>query len=331
MKNSAVLEQLENWIAVRPNDLQAIRRLVTLLDMSNSAQGVSGAFGRAQSKLASTLPKDWQQAFLAPSECAVAYKGWLNVLKSAGIKHAVPVAQVFSGQVLKVQGKVPYCDARLKFFSETKVIPALCHGCYKVQILPETLEKMIQAYLVLLKLDLPGNNTRKCMIELRDGIKYPYKGYIYCNSADEAKACLAAFEGKLAEFGVSGLHLKISHGCSEYGLEYPAFKYSVNAEQTEFEAPKDWAGIEEQYFKGTKFPKPQIKAHTKPFISLRDVFVFRTWAKYAQLIGDETATPFIAQGGPDLPAQFVKRVKAQAAQRNAELTELAAMSQGAAG
>ncbi len=325
MKNSAALEQLENWVAVRPGDLQAIRRLVTLLDMSDGRQSDSGAFGRAQSKVASALPKDWQQTLLDPSKCAQAYGVWLNVLKSARIKHAVPVAQVFSGQVLKVRGETPYCDARLKFFAETKVIPALCHGCYKVQILPETFEKMIQAYLLLLNLDLPGDNTRKCMIELRDGVKYPYKGYIYCNSADEAKACLAAFQVKLTEFGVTGLHLKISHGCSEYGLEYPAFKFSESLEQTEFETPTDWAGIEEKYFKGMKFPKPQTKAYSKPFVSLRDVFVLRTWTKYAELIGDKTAGAYAAQGGPDLPVQFAKRVKAQASKRNAELTELAAM------
>ena len=178
------------------------------------------------------------------------------------------------------------------------MIPGLCHDCYKVQILPENLEAMFQTYFLLLNLDLPGDNARKCMIELRDGIKFPYKAYIYCESVAEAQACRTALCDLQARFGITGVHAKISHGCSEYGQEYPEFKYSDSPDQKPFETPAGWQKIEDSYFSGLNLAAPQRRSNTKPLISLRDVFAFRTWIKYAELIGDESCRAYMAAKGP---------------------------------
>lgn len=326
MKNQVQLKKLEGWLAIKPDDLASIRRLVTLLDLSGPPGKPLGAFGTAQANIGASLPVDWQSLYLNTSHNAAAYGQWLSILKSARIGQAVPIGQVFSGRVLTIKGQPTYCGEKLKFFKETSVIPGLCYDCYKVQILPENLEAMFQTYFLLLALDLPGDNARKCMIELRDGIKFPYKAYIYCESLPEAKTCLAAFQQTLAEAGITGVHSKISHGCSEYGMEYPEFKYTEGEDQSALTPPAEWQEIEQTYFDRLKLPPQQTQSNTKPRISLRDVFAFRTWAKYAQLIGDDTCGTYQAAKGPALPPAFVKRVKAQAALRHQEMTELATRS-----
>ncbi|WP_170760862.1 hypothetical protein [Ruegeria lacuscaerulensis] len=324
MRSQAQLEKLEDWVANKPNDLPAIRQLVTLLELPDPGAAPSGAFGKAQTRIGRSLKPGWQKSFLDSARSAEAYGQWLDILNSARIQHAVPIGQVFSGKVMTIKGQHLYCGEKLKFFKETSVIPALCHDCYKVQILPENLEAMFQTYFLLLNLDLPGDNARKCMIELRDGIKFPYKAYIFCESIAEVKASLAAFQDIQAKFGIRGVHSKISHGCSEYGLEYPEFKYSETEDQNRFETPAGWRDVEDKHFGRLKLPPPQTHTKTKLLISLRDVFAFRTWVKYAELIGDKSCRRYQAAIGPDLPAPFVKRVKGQAELRHHEMLELAA-------
>ena len=64
------------------------------------------------------------------------------------------------------------------------------------------------------------------MVEIREEVPFPYKGYVYCQSEAEAKHCLEMTERALRSSGVSNVIIGLSHGCSEYGLRYPEWKYS---------------------------------------------------------------------------------------------------------
>ena len=269
MDRQKQLEKLENRLAINPDDLQAMRRLIAILDALSTKVQSAGHIGSVQTALENELGAGWQSDMLDPARHATAYKGWLELLHSAGIKRGIPVGQIFSGRALTIRGEHAHCNARLKFFKETKVIPGLCHDCYKVQILPENLRAMFQTYFLLINLDLVGDNARKCMIELRDGIKFPYKAYIYCEDVAEAKACLSAFRELQAKFGIKLIHSKISHGCSEYGQEYPDFKYSEELGGSAFDTPKEWRKVEKNYFDKIELPHPNRQSQTKPSIMPR--------------------------------------------------------------
>ncbi len=322
MSVDAQVRQLEQWVAIKPDDGASVRRLVNLLETPRGFTTAFGAFGTAQSRINESLGFDWRLGMLDRRVYSDAYRQWMSILETLGITQVVPVAQMFSGRVLTINGQHTHCDVRLKFFKETKVIPSLCHDCFKVQILPENLDDLFLAYFLLLNLDLPNDNARKCMIELRSGIKYPYKGYIYCQSLAEAKSCLAAFDDLKTKHAICGLPAKISHGCSEFGQEYPDFKYEGSDEQKPFKTPQGWAADEKNYFRDLKLAKPGRQTNNKSIISLRDVFVFRTWVRYAQLIGDETSARFGVDSGPSLFPAFDQRVRRQSKTRNAEMNEL---------
>ncbi|WP_170373129.1 hypothetical protein [Ruegeria arenilitoris] len=316
------IAELENWLVMKPADLKSIRQLVTRLEHTPKAPGSAGRFSAAQADIVTSLGADWQAELFEPEHMVKQYRAWLAALRSRGVSQAVPIGQVFSGRVLKVRGQNAYCGVFLDFFKETGAIPALCNDCYKVQILPHDLRAMFQTYALLLKLDLPNDNARKCMIELRDGIKFPYKAYIYCDTVDDVRACLHAFRDLQAKHGIEGISSKISHGCSEYGQKYPAFKFPETDDAPEFVPDPQWPAIEKAYFRSIKLPAQARDSNTREHVSLRDVFAFCTWVKYADLIGDPTSEAYAALRGPDLPQQFIKRVRSQAKIRRREMEEL---------
>ncbi len=322
MNRALQIERLENRVQMQPGDMPAVKRLVTLLEMQPGETGRAGRFGTVQAEIRKTLRPGWQEALADPARTHAHYSRWVGLLTTAGVLRVPPVGQIFSGRAMTINGIHAHCGERLKFFAETGAISRLCHDCYKVQILPESVAALFQTYFLLLSLDLPGDNARKCMIELRDGIKYPYKAYIYCQSIPEARACLEAFRQAQSKANVTGVSSKISHGCSEYGAKYPDFKFSDADDVAAFQTPPDWADVEKQYFSKRDLPTPGRTTNTRPDISLRDVCAFRTWVEYGQIIGDPSSTGF-ARAAPELPPAFVKRVRAQARIRNREMAELA--------
>lgn len=316
------IEELESWLTLKPKDLRAIRQLVTMLEFAPNSPASAGAFSAAQASMIAALEEEWHKGLLDPDLLVEQFHDWLAVLESNGLSQAVPIGQVFSGRTLQVKGQSAHCGPWLKFFKETGVIPALCNDCYKVQILPHDLAAMFQTYALLQVLNLPNDNARKCMIELRDGIKFPYKAYIYCDTVEDVRICLQAFRELQATHGITGISSKISHGCSEYGQKYPAFKYSEEPVSPKFEPKPEWHEIENNYFKSVNWPAQKRSSNYRQHVSLRDVFGFYTWVRYAEMIGDPTSRGFAGGWAPSLPLPFVERVRTQAAVRSRELGEL---------
>ena len=100
-----------------------IRRLVTLLDFSGSRTAPTGAFGKAQARIAKSLKPGWRSSFLNPAGNAAAYAQWLAILQSARIRQAVPFGQVFSGRVMTIRGQDVHCGEKLKFFKGSQCDP----------------------------------------------------------------------------------------------------------------------------------------------------------------------------------------------------------------
>lgn len=318
----SVIRNLETRLAVVSNDFQAIRKLVTVLEFAPEVPESAGVYSAVQSEIIAALGAGWQDDMMDPVRMAGLYRAWMSALRTHGLSWAAPIGQVFSGRALTVRGQNAQCGAWLKFFKETGVIPALCNDCYKVQILPHDLKAMFQTYALLLKLDLPNDNARKCMIELREGIKYPYKAYIYADSLEDVHVCLQAFRDLQAVHGVAGINTKVSHGCSEYGQKYPAFKFPESGGAPEFTPKPEWRAIEQSYFKSINLPAQARASNIRAYVSLRDIFAFETWVKYAELIGDPASRSFSTVSGPNLPQPFIQRVRAQAGVRSGEMKEL---------
>jgi hypothetical protein len=318
-----VIEKLESIVAGNPANKPSTRMLLEELDRHLPARRGLGPYSDCQQEFADSFgSQDLTHEFLLNGDVAGFCRKWQNTLDRKGLVPQISIAQLFAGNAIEIGGVQGLCGSRLSFFDSKAVISALCFSCYKVQILPKDLATMISVYFVLRMMQLPRNNARKCMVEVREAVAFPYKGYIFCESEDEAQACHLQLKVALSACQISGVYSGISHGCSEYGLKYPDFKYSPTGSHRSFERPAHWDALEAQFLANLK-EVPRAKAgHDKQFISIRDVVGLQTWIDYAEIIGDATSKKYRETPRDYIPEPFSTRVKRQAEMRNRQLVEL---------
>ncbi|UCH75224.1 MAG: hypothetical protein JSU82_05095 [Rhodospirillales bacterium] len=322
-KRDKAIGALEKTLRANPDDLRTLQKLLTILDWHLPEIRGLGAFTECQRILSAEFQGEgWLDDVLISQNVIEYYKKWQTMLDLSGISSKLPIGQLFVGQFQKIGGVVARCDLMLSLFKKQGVISKLCYDCYKVQILPLDLIGLMRVYFILRKLRLPRDNARKCMIELREDVAYPYKGYIYCESEEEAKSFLELFRQTLREFRIPNVHCGISHGCSEYGLEYPEFKYSDDGAHRSFGRPESWDRMEAEFWAQIQEPVSARKDNNKEGVSIRDVIGFRTWIDYAELIGDNSWKAFRGKPSTAKPAKFMERVGNQSQLRKAQREEL---------
>lgn len=324
-----VIARQERMLVDRPNDIGLVINLLTLLDCQIPRTDGQGAYTQCQSALSSKFKtsgvtgKHLDTNFLINS-----INEYREIISQYAINRRVAIKQIYEGKRHVIHGKIAFCSKYLSFFEETQVICGMCYNCYKVQIAPSNLIDLIRLSLILKIIELDRDNPRKCMIEMRDGINNPYKGYIYCQSEEEAISCLHTLQLTLERFGLSHITCGLSHGCSEYGLKYPEFKFSPDGVHRAQKQSDAWSKIEEDYFSTPFSDERQIMNFNTSEITLREVICFETWIKYSEIIGDGSHKRFAPMPADGKLRGFVDRVAKQAHIRKAQLSELRARQLG---
>jgi hypothetical protein len=329
IENSVSADVLDRKIAIleervkRDVDNAAVlKSLLYVLDYhSPEANGLGPFADRQRLFNAEIQDSNWVDDILKPGQIARNYLRWRESLVAKGVNFNIPIAQLHRGQILKVKNQRATCGVYLSFFKQQSVIPSICHDCFKVQILPQDLTGLMQTYFILRRLRLPKDNHRKCMIELREDVVSPYKGYIFCDCEEDVKTCLELFQQSVQEHNIQGIHCRISHGCSEYGLKFPEFKYAEDGSHNNFEKPEYWHAAEAAFMSSRQPPSGDRKDSNNPKITLRDMFGLNAWVEYARIIGDSSSESFLI-GRHDPLEPFGSRVQKQARMRYAQMKEL---------
>ena len=189
-------------------------------------------------------------------------------------------------QTYREQKVAPKCGRHKKIFKYEGIIPKHCFSCYKIQIEVSNVLELIKLFIIFDKIKLPDGNYRKCMIELRPGVKGNYKGLIFCESIQEAELILQDLELILQNNLKKKLICKIKRGCSEYYDKYPDYNRLDNKA---LKYNSDWQNYEKKFDEKNsdlifdKKPSPTLEG-----LSLYDALVFRNWLAFAKLIGDES-------------------------------------------
>ncbi len=320
------IAELERFLVAKPGNIKAAEKLLGTLEFYQpSVQGI-GTFSDCQRKFVERYYKpEIISGVLESGNYAEEYKKWVSILVESNVNAPFFIIQLAIGKLHSIGNILSDCRQRMKLFNEEGVISRFCHDCHKVQILPVDLVGLMQTYFILRIMKLPRDNSRKCMIEVRERVKFPYKGYIYCDSEEEAFFCRDVFQKLMKKYNISNLRCGLSHGCSEHGLEHPDFKYDKDGSYREFPRPKEWDEKEARFFANT--PKSEVirKDKNKPGISVRDVIGFDNWVDYAEIIGDDTWKLFRNKPGVKRKGRVVERMREQATKRNEELHELREM------
>ena len=319
------ISSLEQELRLEPQNVAAVQQLCQILDYYVPDSGITGAYTACQQKLAQeTLSEKAIEGLLTGEMLVEKYKQWKQLFVTNGLNPELAVIQLTRGDLHTVSGVSARCGKRLKMFAQTEVISKVCHDCYKVQVLTSSVLELMKVHFIFKLIQLPRNNTRKCMVELRENVSNPYKAYIYCQSEEEVEHCRQSFEDCARAFGLSATTTKIAHGCSEYGLKYPKFSYAPDGSHRSFKRPAEWDRKEAEFFLNHQQSDGVQRAgvHTK-FMALLEILMLRTWIRYANFIGDEAAQPFEEkESRPEQTGPFLQLIKQQASLRRSELAEL---------
>lgn len=319
-----IVVNLEERIARNPLDEEAATRLIAILDHDSPAVGDNNAYTQCQRKLAHSTENDTSLEPLVDVEnFAENYRQWRHILDQHAVKPPIAVNQLFMGQIHRINDINTRCEVYLNLFAKTGAIPKICHDCFKVQILPFTVVALVQVFFALRVMRFKRDNSRKCMIEVRKDIAYPYKGYIYCETEEEVLDCHAAITEHLTRCGVNDVVCGISHGCSEYSQKHPDFKYSADGKHRSFERPQAWDKIEARYLGKPNEMAPTLREDlNRSGITLRDLVGLNTWFHYAYLIGDKSYEQVVEDPERFKVKSFARSIKDQVKSRRRELLEL---------
>lgn len=202
------------------------------------------------------------------------------------------------------------CNRHLSVFEEFNIIPRYCFNCYKVYFEPQNVVDLFKLMVVFDQLQLPRDNTRKCIVETREQISGAYKGFIYCRGVEEGKEILEMTQKVVSEEIPNKIPATLKRGCSEYPLAYPEYA-QVRQGEPAMEYQEEWQEYEDLADKN-------LVVNTQSFMSdsynsssftLKDAGIMLAWIKYAAAIGDLSYQKL--SGGavhpfPDLkrPSQF---------------------------
>ena len=173
-------------------------------------------------------------------------------------------------------------------FNQYKVIPRFCFTCYKVQVEVSSIVELIKLFLVFNTLELENNNTRKCMIELRNNISGFYKGIIYCLDLNEALEISKKVNIEIRSNINKNLKSTIKRGCSEYSLEFPKYKEIRTSGDQPMNYNENWQSTEEEIDNSNKDWSKSYKSIEG--FNLNNFLVMRNWVAYANKIGDQSVS-----------------------------------------
>ncbi len=194
-------------------------------------------------------------------------------------------------QIFRKNSENLNCGRHFKVFNEFNVIPKYCFSCYKIQINLKTVVDLIKLFIIFDEIKLSKNNTRKCIIEIRNKIHGNYKGYIYCKQLSEAEKIKKQIYEIMIKEKINANNIVLKHGCSEFYESFPKFeKININ-DNEDMKYNKNWKSFENII--DSREPKridsdKKIWKNSVKGINLCDILIINNWISYAQIIGDES-------------------------------------------
>jgi len=207
------------------------------------------------------------------------------IIKKKFINFDINITQTYREEKLP-----PNCNRHKSIFIKENIIPKHCFGCYKIQIDVTTVIELIKLHIIFDNIKLKSENYRKCMIETRTSLSGKYKGFIFCESIEEAELILKEIKIILLKNLNKNFHLKIKRGCSEYYDKFPSYN---DLSEDALRYNNKWEIYEKEFDKKNpnlifkKNPNPTLKG-----ISLFDAVVFKNWISYGKKNGDESCKFF---------------------------------------
>jgi len=193
------------------------------------------------------------------------------------------------------------CNRHMHMFNKFNAISEYCFDCLKISIKPRNVIELIKLLIVFDKLELPNDNTRKCLVECRDNIPGTYTGLVYCIGIEEAQSMCRTIEKVVMEEISNNIPVFIKRGCSEHDVAFPGFAKVIPGQKA-MEYNDIWSEYEEivdkEYVDDSQ--DGMLDSHNEPTYTIQDAKAVYLWLMYAATIGDLSYLDIT--GGGELPA-----------------------------
>ena len=218
------------------------------------------------------------------------------------------------------------CERHFKIFNKFNAIPKYCFSCFKIQIEPKNVYDLIKLFFIFDKIDLPNNNIKKCMIEMRPEIPGTYKGFVYCSSLEDAQEIQKILSTVLYNQISKNISLKIKRGCSEFGIAYPEYKEIKKNKNEWMKYKEEWKSkekaLDDRLHKRVN-SKERVLEYSLSGITLNDILVIRNWLIFAKKIGDNSYKKIYNNDGSiKMPAEMETELTEQMPKRIKEFSSL---------
>lgn len=276
---------LQSALARHPDNALLTKSLVELLNGYMPPPDARGPLAQAQSVLQGMAVGLNNGGPASDEDVGVLYRHAKEVLEGQSFDPEIRSTQLWRGVT-----DDPGCQRHMKVFKTFNAIPEYCFSCFKVQIEVPTVVDLFKLFFVFDRIELPGDSTRKCIVETRPGMPGFYKGLVYCENGSDPHATLQAVKDAV-EAGVSADALvALKRGCSEFPIAYPEYAKITEDGAGMMAYPEEWRRHEEHVDRHMNVYSPPLAfdSHNHPGLSLKDVAVMRTWLAYAVAIGDES-------------------------------------------
>lgn len=179
------------------------------------------------------------------------------------------------------------CKRHMSALDKFNIIPKYCFDCYKVLFKPRTVVDLFKLMVVFEKLELPADNTRKCMVETRAHVSGTYKALIYCRSMEEGREIIAIVQKIILDEILEKIPVTLKRGCTAYALAYPEYAQTEQG-TTAMEYKEEWRKYEELNDKSFVVDTQHsvTNTHNHPAYTLQDARIMLVWLRFAATAGD---------------------------------------------
>ena len=191
-------------------------------------------------------------------------------------------------QIFRRDNKKLDCDRHFKVFSKFNIIPKYCFTCYKIQIVVKDVLELIKLYFLFNQSFFKKNILRKCMVEIRPGIKGNYKGFVYFDNLQDSTETLEILKKKMLETKIETKSVEIKHGCSEFYKKFPDYeKINFKGEQ-KINYDENWKKYEQIVDDESIKKNKSFVGSTLNMITLADFLILKNWLIYAEFLEDRS-------------------------------------------
>ena len=279
------LESYSKALEYNPENNEAYENLIKLLTFYRPKKANSNLIVIANQELQNIKYNYNSNKKITDNEISNFFKKCNKIILKNKNKISFNRSQIYRRNTIDLN-----CNRHLEVFNNYNAIPEYCFGCYKVQVEPKTIIELFKLYFVFDQLQLPQNNSRKCLVELRPEISGTYKGLIYCFNLNEANEIFIILKNILKNTINDEIQIKIRRGCSEFAISYPDYK-EINQNGDQLMKYKDkWREkekiVDEKLLNETQRKNKKVVKDNLTGVTLNDVLIMYNWLNYAKAVGD---------------------------------------------